>query len=411
MPADTRLDTLIFDASTCRFPKPRVPLLPTGLDGISLNTPAPWAPAANFRHYTRGRYALHTAYRLAGIGPGKTLLAPAYHCRTMLDPALALCSDVSLYPLQPDLSPDLATLDALADRAPSPVKAFLATHFFGFPQDFTALAAWCAARGIMLIEDGSHTLFCEHHRPPGIGQHGACVVSSPYKFLPSPDGGLLYARQADQLSQVQTHAPAWKDELRGLAHTWSKAAEQRRKRPACDISRLDTELTAITVRETPSVRDVREPAGPSADYHREEETRAALHCSRMIYRHPDIETIARRRRENYRRWAEATMNLPGCRPLFPELPAGCIPYMFPLRIEQPEEHFIPLKQLGLPIWRWDSIVASNCPTANDYRLHLLHLPCHQSLDNRELDWMIVAVQKVGAGGTAYRYNRCHHETL
>jgi dTDP-4-amino-4,6-dideoxygalactose transaminase len=74
--------------------------------------------------------------------------------------------------------------------------------------------------------------------------------------------------------------------------------------------------------------------------------------------------------------------------------------MFPLRIAQPEAHFLPLKQLGLPIWRWDSIAASNCPTANDYRLHLLHLPCHQSLDDNEMAWMIAAIGKVGAGETA-----------
>ena len=39
---------------------------------------------------------------------------------------------------------------------------------------------------------------------------------------------------------------------------------------------------------------------------------------------------------------------------------------------------------------------TTCPIASDYRLHLLHLPCHQSLDDRELDWMIAAIQKLGA---------------
>ena len=125
------LDTLIFDPSPCGFPKPHIPLLPTGLDGVSLKATAAWAPADHFRHYTRGRYALREAYRLAGIGPGSTLLAPAYHCRTMLDPALALGAEVILYPLTPDLSPDLAAIEALAKNSSVPVKALLATHFFG----------------------------------------------------------------------------------------------------------------------------------------------------------------------------------------------------------------------------------------------------------------------------------------
>jgi len=104
--------------------------------------------------------------------------------------------------------------------------------------------------------------------------------------------------------------------------------------------------------------------------------------------------IERSRRRHYGRWTEAVAGIPGCRPLVPVLPAGCIPYMFPLYIERPESHFAPLKRLGVPIWRWDSIAASACPVATDYRLHLLHLPCHQRLTDREMDWLIAAVSRV-----------------
>ncbi|MBK8121807.1 MAG: hypothetical protein IPK39_23725 [Sulfuritalea sp.] len=90
------LEYLIFDPSAFGFPKPRVPPLPDTLACLSLSAQASaiWSPASNIRHFTRGRYALREAYRLAGIGPGSALLAPAYHCRTMLDPALALGGEV-----------------------------------------------------------------------------------------------------------------------------------------------------------------------------------------------------------------------------------------------------------------------------------------------------------------------------
>lgn len=391
-----QLDTLIFDPSPCVFPKPRIPLLPTGLDGLSPKPQSTWAPIGHFRDFTRGRYALREAYRLAGIGPGSTLLAPAYHCRTMLDPALALGGNVGLYPLQPNLTPDLAALGTLADNAPTPVKALLATHFFGIPQDLAALADWCATRKITLIEDASHALFCQQHRPPGIGDFGTFVVSSPYKFLPSPDGGLLYTSTAKHLDDIYSRAPSWAAELRGLANAWQKA----HARTACDVYNIDAEVAALIARPTQPANDVRQPAGWSDDYHPAEAGISALRGSRMIWRHADTPAIAQRRRDNYRRWSAATMNLPYCRPLFPELPEGCIPYMFPLSIEHPESHFSLLKRLGVPIWRWDSIVASDCPTANDYRLHLLHLPCHQSLDDNDLDWMTAAIRKIGAGETA-----------
>ncbi|NWG31707.1 MAG: DegT/DnrJ/EryC1/StrS family aminotransferase [Rhodocyclaceae bacterium] len=390
------LDTLIFDASPCGFPKPRAPLLPVGLSGIGLRSTHAWAPAEHFRHFSRGRYALREAYRLAGIGPGAALLAPSYHCRTMLDPALALGGEVRLYPLHPDLTPDLAALDTLADQSPAPVKALLATHFFGLPRDFAALAAWCAGRGITFVEDASHAFLTERFRSAGIGGFGDFVVSSPYKFLPSPDGGLLYTRDAGRLAGIVTKAPAWRDELRGLLHLWQKAHARTR----CDLGALDQELAAIAAHPPIPASERRGPAGPSPDYRPEHAGIASLRCSRWLSRHADRAKIAARRRERYRQWAQATMNLPYCRPLQPTLPEDCIPYMFPLLIDRPDPHFDWLKRLGMPIYRWDSLAVSDCPTARHYRLHLLHLPCHQSISDDEMDWMIAVVRKIGAGGTA-----------
>jgi dTDP-4-amino-4,6-dideoxygalactose transaminase len=53
-----------------------------------------------------------------------------------------------------------------------------------------------------------------------------------------------------------------------------------------------------------------------------------------------------------------------------------------------------LKKLGVPIWRWDDMAASDCAISQRYREHLLHLPCHQALSDAELQWMLQAVSKV-----------------
>lgn len=394
------LDTLIFDPLPCQFPSPRVPLLPTGFDGVSFSTKPTWVPPAHFRHYTKGRYALLEAYRLAGVGPNGTLLAPAYHCRTMLDPALALGSNVILYPLTPDLLPDMDSLDPLITKRATPATALLATHFFGLPKAFDELAAWCRREHITLIEDCSHVLFCEHHRPPGIGQFGEFVVSSPYKFLPSPDGGLLFARDADRLSALAPRTPGWLDELRGIRSIWTRIRERRRNLAALDPSRMDTDLRTIEADLSQCAIERHELANTSPDYQSEHAGVSALRTSQAIFRHPDIPHIAMQRQANYRRWVASTIELPHCRSLYPDLPIDSIPYMFPLIIDQPEVRFTRLKRLGIPIFRWDSIVASDCAIANHYRLSLLHLPCHQSLTEGEMSWMISAVRKVSLGGTA-----------
>ena len=136
----------------------------------------------------------------------------------MLDPALALNAEVHLYPLQADLSPDLVALDLLLARIQKPVKALLATHYFGIVRDFCGLRQWCVDRHIVLIEDCSHVLFTENFRAPGSGIHGQFVVSSPYKFFACDDGGLLYAPDACLLENVATRSATFFEELRGIKH-------------------------------------------------------------------------------------------------------------------------------------------------------------------------------------------------
>lgn len=71
-----------------------------------------------------------------------------------------------------------------------------------------------------------------------------------------------------------------------------------------------------------------------------------------------------------------------------------MPYMFPLYIDYPNPHFYFMKMLGVPIWRWDEMAVSDCPVASDYRTRLLHLPCHQELTNKEMEWMSIAITNV-----------------
>jgi len=103
-----------FDPTVCGFPKPAVPILPRlGMQSLGCSGPSAFKPLGagrNAQSFTRGRYALTEAYRLAGVGADAAILLPAYHCRTMLDPAIRLGAPIVLYALRPDLSPDLATM-------------------------------------------------------------------------------------------------------------------------------------------------------------------------------------------------------------------------------------------------------------------------------------------------------------
>jgi hypothetical protein len=373
-----------FDPGPCGFPRPRVPVLPPlTRDQLVVAGTLPSRPV---RHYARGRYALHAAYDLAGVGPEGALLAPAYHCRTMLDPALSRGAEVGLYGLTADLHPDLAGLRHAAEACASRPAAVLVTHYFGLPRDIGVVAAWCRSEGVSLIEDCSHAL--PMNDGAAMGTTGRWAVSSPYKFFPCPDGGWLWCNDATPLPPQLKPAGA-KAEMRGLLHALQQLRMPAR---APDIATITDELPALTGAHLPLGRDWTEQSTVSShEYETADEGVGSLAISRWIQRHTNLDAMARRRRTRYEEWSSAVAGLPNARGLLPDLPTGVVPYMFPLLVDDPARAFYPLKRLGVPLWRWDDMAISDCPVSRRYRQGVFHLPVHQALSDGQMAWMLTAV--------------------
>lgn len=385
-----------FDPTHCHFPRPRVPVLPT-LSRHSLSwrgSPAAKAltTAPNARFFTRGRYALTEAYRLCGVGPNRPLLAPSYHCRTMLDPAITQGAPVILYPVTHELRPDLAGLAACIAASPTRPAALLLTHYFGFPQAMDDLLLLCREAGIALIEDCGHCLFLpgESQR---IGLQGQYCISSPYKFFPIEDGGVLWANSEAALPAEPLETQGMAMEIKGTVRTLQQAMARAPTNDAGQYANDADPVTPYSKGEDP----MHDSDAPSTHYKAASERAQSLKLSRLLMRHTDTKRLARMRRSNYLDWLDSVGRLPNCKPLFAELPQNAVPYMFPLRIAQPEKHFYQLKRLGMPVWRWDDMAVSGCETARDFRTHLLHLPCHQELTSQQMRWMTSTVADVLTG--------------
>ena len=382
-----------FDPLGCAFPRPIVPLLPRlSSRSFSLRRTKTYGFSGG-RHqrlfFTKGRYALREAYRLSGVKPGTSILIASYHCRTMIDPAVALGADVTLYPVTTDLTPVWESMDELVNRSSIPIKALLLTHFFGFWQDVVAARSFCLRHGLYLIEDCSHA-YVHAMNGPAPGDLSDFAVTSPYKFVPCDDGGELFGNRplstAGPLIQARINS-----EIRAIVRIFRNA------RPRGSSSRKKTEQNS-----DPTASNGTDTTLPgnclSSLYDRNQENTAGHRNSRLLIRLCDPEKIANVRRRNYLQLTDLFSNVPQCRPLLPELPNEVVPYMFPLYLETPEKHFAPIKRAYIPTWRWDEMARSFCTVAADYRLKLIHLPCHQDLSVEEITWLADTIKSIVSSG-------------
>jgi len=377
-----------FDPSPCQFPPPIAPMLaPLRWQGLCWRQAPRTAATVPTQAFHQGRYALHHAYRLSGLGPGTVLLAPSYHCLTMLDGALRLKAEIQLYPLNPDLSPDLSALQALLDRLGPKVRAVLATHYFGFEQNFRALATVCEAHGAHLIEDCSH-LALIGPSASGAGAYGDWATSSPYKFFPIPTGGLLWRPDGGELPLAPARAGRLEDAKATL-------------RSLVSLCRRDTEQisvdspTRVAPANAENARQWQEPLHlPSAHYRSADEGRTRQPWADIVIRHTDTKGMKAARRRNFEAWLQHSKLLhPFAQPLFSQLPEGCTPYAFPMLLTHAERRFSSMKHTAVPIWRWDELAVSGCAVATQYRLGLLHLPCHQGLSEAHIHTMAQRLQR------------------
>jgi dTDP-4-amino-4,6-dideoxygalactose transaminase len=101
-----------------------------------------------------GTSAAFSVWKALGIGPGDTVIAPAFtHWATVL-PAVQCGARIAFADVEPDSSTmDVASVRALVDDT---TRAVVVTHVWGTPGRIEALRALCDERGLTLVEDVSH---------------------------------------------------------------------------------------------------------------------------------------------------------------------------------------------------------------------------------------------------------------
>lgn len=345
------------------------------------------------RLVTSGRVAIALALRLMGVGPGDRVLVPSYHCASMIEPVVWLGATPVFYRIERDTQVDLADVAAKLAGA----KVLLATNYFGFPQNLSRLRAFCDEHGLMLLEDCAHCFLGEHNGQP-VGSFGDYAIASTMKFLPIYEGGCLVSAR-HSLASVQLAASGFRFEAKMAVNALEDGFEYQRLRTLQRLLAVPLNLKNWLLRQLKQRRPQTAPAlAPRSSEGGFGFDPAWLNkrgslFSRLMLRRVSRANMGALRRSHYQRLQTELAGLPGCHALHAVLPERVYPWVFPLYVEQPEAVFDRLKRDGVPIIRfaeylWEGVDATVCSASAELSRHVLQFPCHQELQEQELNWMI-----------------------
>lgn len=135
-----------------------------------------------------GGYAMATALRACGVGPGDKVLTNAF----TLAPVPGAIASVGAVPVFVGVTEGLVIdLDDLAAKA-GDAKVLMLSHMRGHICDMDALLALADEHGLTVIEDCAHTMGAKWDgRWSGRGGVMGCYSCQTYKHVNSGEGGLL----------------------------------------------------------------------------------------------------------------------------------------------------------------------------------------------------------------------------
>ncbi len=148
-----------------------------------------------------GGYAMATALRAMGVGPGDPVLSNAF----TLAPVPGAIASVGAVPVFVGMTPALRIdLADLSDKiVASGAQTLMLSHMRGHICDMDAVMAICDDAGVRVIEDCAHTMGARWNGTP-TGRFGAmgCFSTQTYKHINSGEGGFVISDDPDLMARA-----------------------------------------------------------------------------------------------------------------------------------------------------------------------------------------------------------------
>lgn len=148
-----------------------------------------------------GGYAMATALRACGFGPGDKILTNAF----TLAPVPGSIANIAAEPVLVEVTENMVLdLDDLSKKiASSGSKCLMLSHMRGHIVDMPALMSICDAADVTVIEDCAHTMGADWNgKKSGTWGKVGCYSTQTFKHINSGEGGLLVTDDAEVMARA-----------------------------------------------------------------------------------------------------------------------------------------------------------------------------------------------------------------
>lgn len=158
-----------------------------------------------------GTAALHLTIKALGLGPGDTVLVPAFTFPATANVVEAVGAQTALCDVDPVsyvVTPEEIER-RIAELTNQNLKAVMVVHEFGYPARISEIAEICRRRNLLLIEDAACALgTIADGKHPGYYGDAACFSFHPRKAITTGEGGAVMTRHkevADKIAALRNH--------------------------------------------------------------------------------------------------------------------------------------------------------------------------------------------------------------
>jgi len=345
--------------------------------------------------FYRARNAIYSFFEALRTAKSRVVvLVPDYNSGNEVLALRAAGATVHFYRIGRDLQPDLNEVEELCVRHDPDVLYVI--HFLGWPQPLTALAALCRRRGMLLVEDCALSLLSEPEGRP-LGATGDWSVFCLYKTLAVPNGSLLVQNtmQLESLDRLRLRRA-------GAASVLGRVAELVVQRLRGQVNGIGAALQSAkrALGKTAGALDVDRSTVGALGFNLADVDLRMSGTSTRLLRRFDFDRIRRARIDNFRQLAARLQGK--VTPLYKDLASGACPLFYPIVVNDKAAAANALRQRGVEALQfWNHSASTTDRDASDsvryLRSHVLALPIHQDLSERQLAYMADQVTQLNLG--------------